>query len=110
MGLYAKGQVVVAPLVFSDFSGMKRRPALVVATPDDLDPILCMITSRPRNDGFDIPVTGDDFSAGGLRRDSYVRVCHLFTIDARAIDYGVGTLRKPKMADIVAALIDVLSR
>ena len=41
-----KVDVVVAPLDFSDFSDYKRRPALVVATPGGLDPVLCMITSR----------------------------------------------------------------
>jgi mRNA interferase MazF len=50
MGIFAKGDVVVAPLDFSDFSNFKRRPALVIATPTGLDPVLCMITSRGRGD------------------------------------------------------------
>jgi mRNA interferase MazF len=55
MGLFTKGDVVVAPLDFSDFSDFKRRPALVVAAPKGLHPVLCMITSRGRGDGYDIP-------------------------------------------------------
>ena len=32
MGAFVRGDVVVAPFPFSDLSGAKRRPALVVAT------------------------------------------------------------------------------
>ena len=62
MGIFAKGDVVVAPLDFSDFSNFKRRPALVIATPKGFDPILCMITSRGRGDDYDAVITKSRFS------------------------------------------------
>ena len=46
MGAFAKGDVVLADLPFSDLSGIKRRPLLVLATPPNLNLIVCMITSR----------------------------------------------------------------
>lgn len=110
MGLFTKGDVVVAPLDFSDFSNYKRRPALVVATPAGLDPVLCMITSRARNDGFDIPIASSDFEAGGLRIDSVVRYCHLFTIDSDVIEYRAGTLKQEKVQEVVDRIVEILRR
>jgi mRNA interferase MazF len=109
MGIFAKGEVVVAPLDFSDFSNYKRRPAVVIATPRGLDPILCMITSRGRNDGYDAPLTLADFENGGLRIDSYVRTCHLFTIDENIIEYKVGMLKEEKVQEIVAKIVAMVS-
>jgi mRNA interferase MazF len=108
MGVFAKGDVVVAPLDFSDFSDYKRRPALVVATPGGLDPVLCMITSRARNDGFDVPITASDFQAGGLRIDSVVRPCHMFTIEAGVIEYRAGTLKQEKVNEVVDKIVAML--
>jgi mRNA interferase MazF len=109
MGLFAKGDVVVAPLDFSDFSNYKRRPALVIATPAGLDPVLCMITSRGRGDGHDVPLTQADFDSGGLRIDSFVRTCHLFTIDESIIEYKAGALKQEKIREVVEKIVALMS-
>ena len=109
MGVFAKGDVVVAPLDFSDFSNFKRRPALVVATPKGFDPILCMITSRGRGDGHDVVITKADFESGGLRADSFVRSCHLFSIDESIIEYQVGKLKDEKVKEVIAKIIALLN-
>ncbi|MDO9036700.1 MAG: hypothetical protein Q7U51_16080 [Methanoregula sp.] len=46
MGGLVKGDVVVVLFPFSDLSSVKKRPALVLATPDGDDVILSQITSR----------------------------------------------------------------
>lgn len=108
MGLFARGDIVIAPLDFSDFTNYKRRPALVVATPTGLDPVLCMITSRGRNDGYDIPLNKTDFASGGLRIDSFVRTCHLFTIDENIIEYKAGQIKNEKLGDVIANIVAML--
>ena len=109
MGLFARGDVVVAPLDFSDFSNYKRRPALVVAATSGLDPILCMITSRGRSDGYDVPLRRADFESGGLRIDSYVRTCHLFTIDESIIEYKAGKLADEKFREVIDKIVGLLT-
>lgn len=109
MGIFAKGDVVVAPLDFSDFSNFKRRPALVIATPKGVDPILCMITSRGRGDGHDVVITKADFDSGALRIDSFVRACHLFSIDESIIEYQVGKLNDAKVKEVTAKIIALLN-
>jgi mRNA interferase MazF len=105
MGLFTKGDVVVAPLDFSDFSDFKRRPALVVATPKGLHPVLCMITSRGRHDGYDVPITKTDFLSGGLRLDSVVRISQLFTLDEEIIEYQAGKLEDEKFKEIITKIV-----
>lgn len=109
MGAFTKGDVIIASLSYSDFSASKRRPALVVAAPDGLDPVLCLITSRSRDDGFDISISSTDFASGGLDRDSSVRVCHLFTVDPAIIDYKAGRLKTEKLQEVTAGVTKMLN-
>ncbi|MEI2689092.1 MAG: type II toxin-antitoxin system PemK/MazF family toxin [Anaerolineae bacterium] len=109
MGPFAKGDVIIASLNYSDFSGSKRRPALVVAAPDDLDPVLCLITSRIRDDGYDVTIRSEDFASGGLNRDSTVRVCHLFSLDPSLIDYKAGVLRPAKIQEVTSGIVAMLT-
>ena len=46
MAEFVKGDVVVVPFPFSDLTQAKRRPALVIATLEGDDLILCQITSQ----------------------------------------------------------------
>jgi mRNA interferase MazF len=105
-----KGDVVVVPFPFSDLSAAKRRPALVVAklTGDDL--ILCQITSRTISDQYAIPLTARDFASGRLRQSSNVRPNRLFTADSNLILYRVGCLKPAKLQEIVARIIEIISR
>jgi mRNA interferase MazF len=47
-----KGDVVVVPFPFSDLSQSKRRPALVIASLEGDDAILCQITSKTVKDTY----------------------------------------------------------
>ena len=61
MAGFVKGDVVVIPFPFSDLSGNKRRPALVLATLPGNDIILCQISSRNRKDKFTTALSLTDF-------------------------------------------------
>lgn len=109
MGAFVKGDVIVASLAYSDFSGSKRRPALVIAAPVGLDPVLCLITSKSRGDEYDVSISSSDFTTGGLSLDSNVRVCHLFTLDPLIIDYKAGSLKPEKMQEVTAKITKMIS-
>ncbi|WP_217177987.1 hypothetical protein [Methanoplanus limicola] len=44
MEKFVKGEVLAVPFPFSDLSDFKRRPVLVIATPEGEDIIVCQIT------------------------------------------------------------------
>ncbi|MBI1722979.1 MAG: type II toxin-antitoxin system PemK/MazF family toxin [Gemmatimonadetes bacterium] len=93
---YRRGQVVVVNVPFSDASGTKRRPALVVSA-DPFhralpDLIVCPISSQPRY--YERPGAGDhplrDWRAAGLRHPSTVRVSKVLAVDKRIVGRVLG--------------------
>jgi len=74
-----KGTVVILAFPFSDLSGAKRRPALVVFDWGGSDVILCQITSKAKFDGWEVAFENFDFENGGLPLPSNIRPNKLFT-------------------------------
>jgi mRNA interferase MazF len=95
---YKRGTVILVDVAFSDLSGSKRRPALVVSdesfhrTLPDL--IVCPISSQPRfyrkPGPGDCPVRG--WRTAGLRRPSTVRISKVLAIDKDIVRRALGVL------------------
>ena len=67
------GDVVLAPLPFTNLSGIKIRPAVVLADVGMQGWVLCEITSNPQlRDGY-IAIGRDDMDRGRLRLQSWAR-------------------------------------
>ena len=110
MGEFVKGDVVVLPFPFSDLSSSKKRPALVVTPVEPYnDVILCMITSKSKQDVNSIPLTQADFIAGSLSQDSNIRPNRLFTTDTSIILRTAGKLSTEKMGDVVDEIVQIVS-
>lgn len=109
MAGFVKGDVVVIPFPFSDLSGNKRRPALVLATLPGNDIILCQITSRNRKDKYTAALSLTDFISGGLPVDSYVRPNRIFTADKNIIVRKAGTIKKHVMKTVTDTVINILN-
>jgi len=109
MGRFVKGDVVVVPFPFSDLSVSKRRPALVMATLDGDDVILCQITSQTVSDRYALALNRADFAAGSLSHASNARPNRIFTADSRIILYRAGTLSEHKLKEIVGRAVQILT-
>lgn len=107
MARFVKGDVVVIPFPFSDLSGNKKRPALVLADLPGDDIILCQITSQQNNDKFAIALNLTDFASGSLPVISNIRPTRVFTADKNIIIRKVGTLKAVVTAKTVQVLIDL---
>lgn len=107
---FRRGQVVVVAVSFSDHSGVKLRPALIVSADDfhrDLpDVIVCPISSQPRY--YSRPGRGDfplqGWRAVGLRHPSSLRISKLLAVDKRIIRRTLGTVSKQDLTQIEATL------
>jgi mRNA interferase MazF len=66
MGHYIRGDVVIAPVAFEERSGIKTRPAVVIATGRNNEVYLCPVSSKPASEAPCVPISLDDFSEGGL--------------------------------------------
>jgi mRNA interferase MazF len=108
MGAFVKGDVVVIPFPFSDLSGTKRRPALVLADLSGDDILLCQITSQSPNESFAISLKTSGFISGSLPVNSFIRPTRIFTADKNIIIRKVGSISSGLMDDVVNRIIAIL--
>lgn len=85
-----KGDIVLVPFPFTDLSGKKTRPALILAVMN-LDIIVAFISSKDRFNGeFDIPVLPD--ATNGIKLPSLIKVSKLATFDKHLVLGRLGTV------------------
>src|SRR5438309_11722332 len=104
----ARGDIVLVPFPFTDLTGQKRRPAVVVS-PDGFNPqdlVLCAITSRVpgRLPPWDMSLRSQDLADGDLPRPSVVKLGKLFTMHQALVTGRFGRLSEEKLADVLRGL------
>lgn len=104
-----KGDVVVIPFPFSDLSGSKRRPAMVVADWGGDDVMRCQITSQAKRDGLEVPLADQDFETGRLPIASHIRPNKVFTADRRIIRYVAGKVSDAKYREVADRIVQLVS-
>jgi len=105
-----RGGVVVVNVPFTDHSGTKKRPAIIVSA-DGFhrtlpDVIVCPISSRPRY--FEHPGAGDlplrSWKAAGLRYPSTVPISRTLAIHKNLIGRVLGRLPSGELNRVESAL------
>ena len=104
---FVRGDVVVIPFPFSDFTQAKRRPALVLSVLPGNDLILCQITSQKVRDMYAVTLLNEDFESGSLNRVSNIRPSRLFTADGNIVLYKAGKLKLSKVDEVLKILINL---
>ena len=107
---YRSGQVLVVEVPFSDGSGVKPRPAVVVSVEafhEGLpDVIVCPISSQPRY--YVSPKNGDcplkSWNSAGLRHASTVRVSKVLAIDKEIVKRVLGRLSSDDLRHVRTAV------
>ena len=96
MTSYERGDVVLADLPFSDLSGLKRRPAVVVSAPhSSVDLFLLPLTSQ-LDDLQAGEVLLQDWKGAGLLFPSVVKR-GLFTLETTCVTRRLGRLSRADM-------------
>ena len=108
MVTFSPASIVIVPFPFSDLSGRKFRPALVLAETGHDDWLLCQITSKAYTDPSAIRLTDTELSQGNLHAVSYARPLKLFTANVDLITKRVAILTDESFQQILTALIDSL--
>ena len=107
---YKRGQVIVVNVPFSDQSGSKPRPALIISTEvfhrHLLDVIVCPISSQPRY--YQRPGPGDHplrhWRALGLRYASTVRISNILAVEKNIIRRVLGMLSQDDLERVDESL------
>ena len=109
MARFVSGEVVVVPFPFTDLTSAKVRPALVLASLNRGDVILCQITSQAAGHPEAIPILGTDFEpGGGLRRASFALPHRLVTANEVCVRRTVGRLNTAKLHQIRERVCDTI--
>ncbi len=110
--MYRKGDVVFVKFPYSDLSGYKERPALIVwaGNAGQQDYLLVQITSViDRNDGLSFAIEPTDFQVGYLPKPGMIRAHKLFTANKTIITRYAGTITdlfRQQVTDSLKALLD----
>ena len=109
MEKFVKGDIVVISFPFSDLSGAKRRPALVLADLSGDDIILCQITSQNTFDKYAIPIKDKDYLFNKLAVSSNIRPNRIFTADKNIIIKKVSSINENAFEIVLKKLFEILS-
>ena len=87
---YSQGEIVVINFPFTDISGTKKRPALILSN-DTInqtgDYLLAMITSQAKRDGLSVSISSADFTATPLPLTSFIRIHKVFLLNELLISH-----------------------
>lgn len=95
------GDIVITPVPYTDLSGVKIRPAVVLADVGMGDWILCEITSSNQSRPQNVQLTQQDLRAGSLRQDSVARPDRIYALNQRLFRRIVGQLTDVKRDEIL---------
>jgi mRNA-degrading endonuclease toxin of MazEF toxin-antitoxin module len=105
---YRRGEVIWVPFTYTDFSGGKARPAVIVSAPDFTvcrgDYILAAITGQvTAHRGHPTCYTIQDWKAAGLAMPSVV-VSHLICLSPLSMGARIGRLSSAEMRGVETCL------
>ncbi|MBS3092027.1 type II toxin-antitoxin system PemK/MazF family toxin [Candidatus Pacearchaeota archaeon] len=103
--MFKQGDIIVVPFPFSDLSGFKQRPVLILSNDyDNLnseDTITCGITSNLKDIKHSVLIDSENLEEGSIPLKSRIKVDKIFTLERKIIRKKVakvdrGTLIKVK--------------
>ena len=105
---FVKGDVIVIEFPYSNLKSVKRRPVLILKVPKGEDVIVVQITGESYENYVEILLRKEDFKQGGLKRDSYIRIDKIASIEKSLIRYKAGSLKQEKFNEVIDKICSFL--
>ncbi|MEK6833724.1 MAG: type II toxin-antitoxin system PemK/MazF family toxin [Nanoarchaeota archaeon] len=105
---FVKGDVIVIDFPFSSLKESKRRPVLIIKIPKGGDVIVNQITCSSYEKSVEIKIEDKDFNQGSLKRESFVRIDKIGSIEKSLIKYKIGSLKPEKFKEIIDRVVSFL--
>ncbi len=87
--IYKQREIVLVPFPYSDLTGIKKRPVLIISNDfyNDLfeDVLVCVITSKNYEDNYSIHLENLDLEYGILPEPSVIKAHKIFSISKSKI-------------------------
>lgn len=99
-----RGDIVLLPFPFTDRSGAKKRPVLILAAPDGIgDFIAVPVTSQPGHDNT-VDLRQPDLMDGTLPKQSWIKTDKPVTLHASLVQQRFGSVQKAVLDAVLLAL------
>lgn len=104
-------QIVIVPFPFSDQSGEKKRPALIVSNDgfneksDDV--IACAITSDISEDAYSVQIKPGDWK-DGMYSESCVKTASIFSLDKDIVLRPIGRLSGERFREVMGKIQEII--
>lgn len=107
-----QGDLLLVPFPFSDQSGRKVRPVIVVSNNDfndySGDVIVVGVTSNLSKDKYTLSLSNNDLKEGKLFSLCCIKVENILRLEKGLIIKKIGTISRKKLGDIISVLNDIL--
>ena len=104
------GDIVIVRFPFTDLRNAGLRPGLLVADVrygNQLDWVVCRITTQSLPGGRQIALTPNDLAVGRLAQASWVRPDRMMTMSETIFGNTIARLTDAKLAEVLAAVRSV---
>ncbi|OGI15243.1 hypothetical protein A3K63_04200 [Candidatus Micrarchaeota archaeon RBG_16_49_10] len=109
---YEAGDIVLVPFPFTDLSGMKKRPALVVSNNmynrSSEDFIICSITSNLQNREHSVLISSSDLESGFIPKTSIVKVNNIHNFKQGLALKKIGRVKKKVLKEVKEKLFELM--
>ena len=101
---FEQGEIIVAPIPFSNQFSAKLRPALIISKKEyntkTEDLIVLKITSKGKDYPFDIELKKKDLTNGKLTQESVIQADFPVVIEKRSISQSIGKISNQKLKEV----------
>jgi len=102
------GDVVTVLYPYTDLSGVKRRPAIVIAQLNEDEFLVCQITSQPTLFPHGVRLLDEHFKSGTLKHPSQIRCDRLISVHRTIITKTIGPLHLSFFNSIKNKVIELI--
>ena len=101
-------EIVLLPYPFSDLSGSKVRPALVVSNNNfnkkSDDCVLVPLTTILKDEPYSIIISQEDLTSGKLLKSSRIRADKIFNVQKNLIIMKIGKLNNKSFGNVISEI------
>jgi len=98
------GDLVLIPFPFSDLTTVKRRPVLVVTSPDRHGDFISLAVTSVEQRESAVALTNESLQKGALPKPSWVRVDKVFTLSSSSIAKAIGSVREEVFQSVLTEM------
>lgn len=110
MEAFTKGEIVLYPFPYTDFSNSKLRPCLLLSNKIQSEYVLCQITSQfSGRDKYVVALDKKNTLSGSLMIDSYIRCNMVFTGHERFVVRRICKVRQETYNKVIKKIISIIS-